>query len=422
MFRCKFLAQPLFGQSFFGFHNLGIGPILQKNLSLGSNSMALKHYDYIFAGSGLATLLVVYEMILSGKFQHKSILLLDADAKKSNDRTWCFWDESQFLDQIISHQWAKASFSDAQQVQNLQMAPYRYKMIKGLDFYQFMFAQIAQQPNIQFVQTLVNEIIEDENGAEVRCQNQNFRASKVFNAIFEAADIKAQSQYPLLQQHFVGWFIRSEEAVFDPTSATFMDFSVAQKGNTRFMYVLPTSATEALIEYTLFSPDLLPKAEYEAEIEAYIQKLGIQNYQITEKEQGNIPMTGFKFWQKNSQNIMHIGSAGGWTKASTGFTLSQSQRKAKQLVAFLGQNTDFRTFHKTDKFWCYDLLFIDVLYQNNALGMAVFSALFRRGKANLVFKFLDGETSFVEDLQVMLRCPTWPFVKALGKRILGFGW
>jgi lycopene beta-cyclase len=29
----------------------------------------------------------------SGKFADKSILLIDSDSKKKNDRTWCFWQE-----------------------------------------------------------------------------------------------------------------------------------------------------------------------------------------------------------------------------------------------------------------------------------------------------------------------------------------
>ena len=37
----------------------------------------MKHYDYIFTGSGLSALMTDYEMILSGKFNDKSILLLD---------------------------------------------------------------------------------------------------------------------------------------------------------------------------------------------------------------------------------------------------------------------------------------------------------------------------------------------------------
>jgi len=95
------------------------------------------------------------------------------------------------------------------------------------------------------------------------------------------------------------------------------------------MYVLPTSANEALLEYTLFSKDLLAKEEYETEIQNYIQKLGITEYEIIEKEQGNIPMTCYPFWQHNSKNILNIGSAGGWTKASTGYTFKNTVKKWK---------------------------------------------------------------------------------------------
>jgi lycopene beta-cyclase len=83
-----------------------------------------------------------------------------------------------------------------------------------------------------------------------------------------------------------------------------MDFSVEQKGNTRFMYVLPTSKTEALLEYTLFSKELLSKEEYETEIQKYIENLGITEYEIIEKEQGNIPMTCYPFWKHNTKNII----------------------------------------------------------------------------------------------------------------------
>ena len=90
--------------------------------------------------------------------------------------------------------------------------------------------------------------------------------SYLFNSIYNQNGVNRQSKYQLLQQHFVGWFIQTETPVFNPEQATFMDFSVAQKGNTRFMYVLPVSETEALLEYTLFSKELLPKEEYETEI------------------------------------------------------------------------------------------------------------------------------------------------------------
>ena len=43
----------------------------------------MQHYHYIFTGSGLSALMTVKEMILSGKFQDKTILLLDENPKKN---------------------------------------------------------------------------------------------------------------------------------------------------------------------------------------------------------------------------------------------------------------------------------------------------------------------------------------------------
>lgn len=377
----------------------------------------MKHFHYIFTGSGLAALMTVYEMILSGKFEEKTILLIDTDPKKTNDRTWCFWDENQLFEPIVSKKWGKALFADTNFERELDLHPYQYKMIKGLDFYTLVSDAISKHENIQFVNQKVLDFQELGKHCVVKTDIETFTCNKIFNSIFNADLVKKQSKYPLLQQHFIGWFIKSKEAVFNPNCATFMDFSVEQKGKTRFMYILPTSETEALIEYTLFSKDLLTTEEYESEIESYIQKLGISDYEIIEKEQGNIPMTSYKFWKHNSKNTINIGSAGGWTKASTGYTFKNTSKKSKALVKFLLTKNNFRNFHKQDKFWFYDLLFLDVLSRRNDLGHKVFSALFKKGNPALIFKFLDEETTFSEDLKVIWKCPKGLFVKSLLMRI-----
>ena len=87
------------------------------------------------------------------------------------------------------------------------------------------------------------------------------------------------------------------------------------------------------------------------------------------------------------------------------------------MVEFLAKETDFRKFHNKDKFWLYDLLFIDVLFRRNDLGSTVFSALFKKGNPNLIFKFLDEETTLWEDLQVIWKCPKGLFVRALLGRL-----
>ena len=377
----------------------------------------MKHYNYIFTGSGLAALMTVYEMILSEKFKDKTILLLDADSKKTNDRTWCFWDNEKLYESIVAKKWDNAWFLNKQLKINLNLKPYKYKMIRGLDFYNLIFEKIKQEKNIVFENQKIIHFLDQNTICEVKTESEQFTCDKIFNSIFNPGKVKNQTTYPLLQQHFIGWFIKSEQPFFDNNAVNFMDFSVNQNNNTRFMYVLPFSENEALIEYTLFSKDLLEDCEYENEIKKYINKLGISEYEIVEKEKGNIPMTSYPFWKNNSKNIVNIGSNGGWTKASTGFTFKNVTKLSKKLVAFAETNNDFTKFHQKDRFWFYDLLFIDVLYKNNELGAAVFSSLFKKGDPILIFRFLDGETTFLEDVQVMLKCPKIPFIKALAHRI-----
>jgi Lycopene cyclase protein len=368
--------------------------------------------------------MTVYKMILSHKFEHKSILLIDFDAKKTNDRTWCFWEKPNHQWQkIVSKTWKTALFANEKSSRNLNLKPYEYNMIRGLDFYNLVFDLIEKQENITFVQDKIVSFEENLDVVEVSCEKENYTCDKLLNSIYNKSEAESQTKYPVLQQHFVGWFIKSEEAIFNPEVATFMDFSLNQNGNTKFMYVLPTSKTEALLEPTLFSHKHLKLEEYETEIKNYAQKLGIKNYEITEKEQGSIPMTSYPFWKNNTKNVLHIGTAGGWTKASTGFTFYHTNKKTDELIRFLAINTstansktqkaiDFSKFHYKTKFWFYDLIFLDVLDKQNYLGSRVFSSLLMKGNPELIFKFLNEETNFVEELKVMLKCPKIPFIKS----------
>ena len=183
------------------------------------------------------------------------------------------------------------------------------------------------------------------------------------------------------------------------------------------MYVLPMSKKVALFEYTLFSKQLLGKQEYEMEIADYLRSKGIKDYTIIEKEQGVIPMTSYKFWKHNSKNVINIGTVGGWSKASTGYTFMNICKKTKSLVEFMKTDKSFRKFHKVTRFWWYDLLLLDVLSKNNAIGAKIFGLLFKRNKVQKIFKFLDEETSFGQDLTVMLSMPPFRFVGALIGRL-----
>ncbi|PAM95812.1 lycopene cyclase [Flavobacterium sp. IR1] len=385
-------------------------------------SSQIPHFDYIFTGTGLASLMTVYKMVLSGSFSDRSILLLDEDAKKTNDRTWCFWDQNQSIwNSIVFKKWNFALFGHDNFKQDLDLKPYQYNQIRGLDFYKHVFEVISNQENITISTEKVTDINELETHVFVGTESNRYTCNYLFNSIYTKTFALSQNKYPVLQQHFIGWFVKTDDEIFNPEKATFMDFSVEQRGNTRFMYVLPVSKTEALVEYTLFSENVLAKEEYENEIQIYLRNLGADQYQITEKEQGSIPMSCFPFWKKNTKRVLNIGTAGGWTKASTGYTFKNSDKKSTALVEFLQSRfasasqgpIKMSSFHKKNKFWFYDLLLLDILYRHNELGSSIFSSLFRKGNPQLIFKFLDEETTFFEDVKVILKCPKIPFLKSL---------
>ena len=217
----------------------------------------------------------------------------------------------------------------------------------------------------------------------------------------------------------MGWVVKTKEPVFNPHVATFMDFSIDQKKNTRFMYALPFSKQSCLLEYTLFSQNLLPEEEYENAIREYlIENLGSEDFEILEREKGSIPMTSYKFHKHNTKRIQYIGTAGGWTKPSTGYTFMNTTKKTKALVQLLKDGKSTTTLSSKWKFWFYDLLLLDILGEHNDKGQYIFETLFKNRSPQLIFKFLDEETSFWEDLQIISGCPKKEFLGALYRRCM----
>lgn len=378
----------------------------------------MQKYDYIITGMGASGLMLAHHMVLDPFFEEKQILLIDKELKDQNDRTWCFWEKGEGVwDKIVTKKWDAIFFGSRSFSDHIKISPYQYKMIKGKDFYDEMLTVLRKAPNITISHEKVLALQDEGTLVEVHTDQRKYLGDKVFNSILFDLDYKKQEKYPVLNQHFVGWFLKTEEKCFDAKTATFMDFTVTQKGNTRFMYVLPTSETEALFEYTLFSEDLLEFKEYENEIKQYLKEKEIVHYQISEKEKGCIPMTCYDFQKHNSKNILHMGTAGGWTKPSTGFTFMITSKKIKQLMPYIKTQGDLSKFEKRTRFWFYDLLFIDVLYKENGIGAMLFSRLFKKNNVIKILKFLDNESSFFEELKITTSLPWGRFLKALFRRV-----
>ncbi|MGW9684818.1 lycopene cyclase family protein [Flagellimonas sp. 2504JD1-5] len=379
----------------------------------------MSHFDYIIIGAGAAGMQLADALTSDDFFASKSILIIDRNNKISNDRTWCFWERGEGkFDHLIHKSWSSIHFAGKGFEKSTSIVPYQYNMLKGIDFYNHYLEKIKKHPNVTWVKDRVTLVEEIDQKILVTAQNGFFTGDTVFNSWLNHQNVLSQKKYPLLQQHFLGWFVKTEKPVFNTDEATFMDFAIPQKGNTRFMYVLPFSETEALLEYTLFSENTLEKSEYEEGIQDYLDlNLPQTNFEITHTEQGNIPMTCYGFHKHNSDRLIHIGIAGGWAKPSTGFTFYNTSKKVSALVEHLKKDKPLSKFYKRDKFWYYDLLLLDILHRKNHLGSSIFESMFKKRKPQLILKFLDEETSLWEDLQIINACPKTPFIKALFRRL-----
>jgi len=377
-------------------------------------------YDYIICGGGASGLSLASRLSLDNFFSAKKILIIDPEyPKKINDRTWCFWEDNDNIiwKDLTFYNWNNIIFKSDYFNKVIPLKPLSYKMLKSLSYYNYTNNIISKNSNIKILNEKVLTILDKGNYGEVKTSLGIYTSQKVFNSILNWELLKSNKKYPLLIQHFEGWFIKTEKDFFNPEEATFMDFSIEQNFNTRFMYILPFSKKEALVEYTLFSKHVLDKKEYEPFLINYLDSLGIKNYSIVSKELGKIPMTGFPFHKQNSKNIINIGSAGGWSKPSTGFTFKNIERKTKSLINFLKTNHDFTKFYKKSRFRYYDIIFLDVLYQNNHLGKKLFTQMFKNNKSKWIFKFLDEKSNFLEELTIMANFSFGIFIKTVFKRL-----
>ena len=369
-------------------------------------------YDFIFLGAGCASLSIVMRMIKSGKFSNKKILLIDKEAKTKNDRTWCFWEKKDgFFDEIVYKKWDKLSFYADDHSSEMNIVPYQYKMIRGIDLYNYCFSEIAKHPNIEIIYSDVN-LVDDENKKAILLNDKVLPVGDaiVFNSLY--SDKAGSNKEISLLQHFKGWIIETPGPVFNASIATFMDFRVDQKRGTTFAYVLPFTETKALVEYTLFTENMLDNNEYEAELKSYIDNfLQIKTYNIIEKEFGIIPMTTkkFKFYK---DEIYNIGTAGGQTKPSSGYTFQFIQKQSALIVDHLIHSKDLGIIPSTpNRFLFYDKVLLDVLFNNRASGKDIFSTIFKKSKPQQVLKFLDNESSLVEELKIISTLPILPFLK-----------
>ena len=379
------------------------------------------HYDYIITGAGCAGLSLLQRILLEPTLSSKNILVIDEKPKITNDRTWCFWEkENGLFEDIIHHSYNEIAFASNHFSKRILLDNYRYKMIQGIDFYNTVMHHAKGFANVEFKYEKVKKLTTENELAIVETESNTYKANYIFNSILfpDTINTNSKKNYYLLQ-HFKGWVIETPNAQFNPSIATLMDFTVSQKEGTTFMYTMPTSATTALVEYTLFTKNLLQQSDYENALKEYIEEdLKISNYTIQHEEFGIIPMTNHYFPLQDGR-IIYIGIAGGQAKGSSGYAFQFIQKRTKKIIAnLISKNHPFCNQSFNDKkFRFFDSVLLQVLHDKKMNGDEIFANIFKKNAIKTVLRFLDNESSLIEDLKIMSSVPMKIFLPAALKQL-----
>lgn len=371
----------------------------------------MQRAEVVVVGAGAAGLGLAVRLAAQGT---PGVVLVEAPPgpRAAPERTWCSWQRGPVVwDGAVSTRWDRVAVHSPDGDERwYPLAPYRYEMVRSADYARWGETLLG---DVERRTATVTDVQDGEQHAVVRGDGLELRARWVFDTRPAAPSRPGRTT---LLQHFRGWFVRTGTAVFDPGVAGLMDFRVPQPaGGVAFGYLLPTSASEALVEYTEFTRTALDDAQYDAALRHYTGGvLGLPPFEVTAVEQGAIPMTDAPFPRRLGRRVFRLGAAGGATRPSTGYTFSAAQRQAAAVAAALRDGRDpcpppaYPTRHLR-----MDALLLRAVDSGRLDGARFLAELFARHPVGRVLRFLDGESSPREELAVMASAPPGPMLRTL---------
>ncbi|WP_319460733.1 lycopene cyclase family protein [Micromonospora sp. RTP1Z1] len=371
--------------------------------------------DLALVGGGGAASLVLAALDRRG-LSGLQVAVVDPVHKRGPDRTWAFWDTpGNDLDPVLSASWSQVDVVTPAGRRVLSLAPLRYAMLRSAPVYD-RAAEAERRLGAIRIGAAAGALDDDGHRVTVRDTDGRalLRAGWVLDSRPRPPRRPGRTSW---LQHFRGWWLAADTPTFDPDRAVLMDFRTRQPARgVSFGYVLPVSDRYALVEYTEFSPDLLTDAAYDAALRDYLDLLGLDPaaLRVREVENGVIPMTDGPFVARPSPRVVRLGTAGGATRPSTGFTFSAMHRQAEQVAAALaaGRPPVPRAAYPRRHLWM-DAVALRALDRGHVGGVEFFDRLFDRNPAERVLRFLDGTTSPAEDLAVMRSSPLLPMTGAV---------
>ena len=353
----------------------------------------MKEFDYIIIGGGCAGLSLAYELETHNKLKDKNLAIIEPRDEYKRDKTWSFWKVFPHnYEDCVKKSWDNFTINSPNDTKYVECQATPYQTIDSGLFYNKILSKLRLNKNIFFFKN-INEV-----------NNTN---SIIFNSVPQFDNQKKN-----LWQHFCGVEIETDKEFFDDKIFNLMDFACDQRNNVHFFYTLPFAKNKALVETTWISQiDNDNLKDYDQQIDDYLSNhLNIRNCKINYKEVGAIPL----FRQKNIKklNEINIGSLGGMTRLSTGYTFLNIQEQSKYIRENIENINNIKLFQISKKYDFLDKIFLRVLKKNSSQMGDIFYKMFN-SSPSAVINFLSNKSSLFEDLEIISKMPKWMFIKQI---------
>lgn len=391
--------------------------------------------DLVLVGGGGAAMCVLQQLALARmstptgrrKAQRSRLRVVVVDpvdrlATTPDDRTWSFWSrrrrgvsEHPFADRS----WPSLLVAGPDLVVDVELGPtHEYHMVRSSTFYALVRDLVHGRTSglsVRHVPATVDAVLEEASGVTVHAGGARVRAPWALTSAPLPGETAPRPR-TALWQHFHGAVVRTQQLTFDPHQAVLMDLRVPQpRQGVGFGYLLPVSSREALVEYTVLAPGRADPSRLQAGLDDYLAAVGATDASVVREEQGSIPMTDAKHRRRTrgGGRVFRIGTVGGATRPSTGYTFAAMQRQATGVAqAVVDRTTPVPPRAYPRRHLMADSLLLRGLASGDIDGTRFFPLLFDRNPPARVLDFLDGLTTPAQDLALVASVPPLPMLRA----------
>jgi lycopene beta-cyclase len=282
----------------------------------------------VIAGGGLAGGLAA--LALKARRPDVDLLLLEEQPGFGGNHLWSFFDgdvapaDAPLLDGLVAAHWGDHEVRFPARQRTLGFG---YNSIRSADLDRALRERLAPEDYRlgRRIESLGPDFVLLDGGERIEA-----------DGVLDARGARALPRLDLAWQKFVGRTYRFEEP-HGRTRPVIMDAMVAQEDGYRFVYTLPFSPTELMVEDTYYScSPVLDAGTLRGRLHHYVAAAGLPRAEAVAEETGVLPVLlggdVSALWRADEPPVARLGLRGGFFHPTTGYSLPDAVRNAVLLA------------------------------------------------------------------------------------------